>query len=55
LCACDYPAETQELKNPLRVRKKDKLRRVSAFRHRVVAARSSQRRWKTKVEAFENL
>jgi hypothetical protein len=32
----------QELKNPLRVRKKDKLRRASAFRHRVVAARSAE-------------
>jgi hypothetical protein len=32
----------QELKNPLRVWKKDKLRRASAFRHRVVTARSAE-------------
>jgi hypothetical protein len=34
--------EAQELKNPLRVWKKDKLRRVSYFRHRVITARSAE-------------
>jgi hypothetical protein len=32
----------QELKNPLRVQKKDKLRRASDFRNKVVTARSAE-------------
>jgi hypothetical protein len=38
----EYSVGAQELKNPLRVQKKDKLRRVSAFRHRVITARSAE-------------
>jgi hypothetical protein len=32
----------QELKNPSRVRRKDKLRRTSAFTHKVITARSAE-------------
>jgi hypothetical protein len=34
--------EAQELKNPLRVQKKDKLKRVTYFRHKVITARSAE-------------
>jgi hypothetical protein len=40
LCVRRGPAEVQELKNPLRIRKKDKLRRVSAFDAESVTTRS---------------
>jgi hypothetical protein len=52
----EYSCRGQELKNPLRIRRKDKLRRVNVFFICTASSklRSSQRR-KTKVEAFGRL